>query len=172
MSNSAFPISDLTIEPSTVPASDKADALKQIRFTAMDLLARREHAQKELRQKLRRRYDQHEMIEMVIKALADENWQSDERFAEAFVASRIRKGQGPIRIAMELRERGISDELVTAFVDSSDTHWKSLAADVRERRFGVECPSDMKTKAKQMRFLQYRGFTPEQVRASLSHPSW
>jgi len=153
-------------------ASDDTAALKNIRFAAMGLLARREHAQNELRQKLRRRFDQHELIEVVIQALADGSWQSDERFAEAFVASRIRKGQGPIRIAMELRERGIRDDLVAAFVDSSDHSWKSLAADVRERRFGAECPTDVKAKAKQMRFLQYRGFTPEQVRASLNQNSW
>lgn len=92
---------------------------------------------------------------------------SDERFAEAFVASRTEKGSGPLRIQAELRERGLNDELIARYVDFSDRDWHERAARVRRKRFGPAPPGDIKERARQARFLQYRGFTAEQARTAL-----
>ncbi len=132
----------------------------------MGLLARREHSRKELRHKLLKRFSFPNVVEQVLDTLAQDNYQSDERFTEAFVASRVNKGQGPMRIAMELRERGIGPDLTATYLNHSDEQWRKLAADVRRRRFGADIPGDMKVRAKQMRFLQYRGFSPEQANAA------
>ena len=141
---------------------------RKIRYAAMDLLARREHSQKELRQKLSRRFGHNEAVMSVVEALADEGYQSDERFAEAFVNSRRQRGQGPVRIAVELRDKGVSSDIAELYIDSGDRDWWGLARDLRQRRFGLAAPVDRKMAAKQMRFLQYRGFTPDQVRAAMA----
>ncbi len=138
---------------------------RSARTVALDLLARREHSLAELRAKLAARGFPAEEVEGVVTALADKGLASNSRFLESFIASRIRKGQGPIRIRAELRQRGIDG--ATADAALAEAHdWRALARDVRTTRFGAEPPADIRDRARQARFLEYRGFTAEQIRAS------
>ncbi len=136
---------------------------RSARALAMDLLARREHSLAELRTKLAARAFSPEEIEEALARLVSEGLADNSRFVGAFIASRIRKGQGPIRIRAELLERGIDgDSIARALNDAHD--WRTLAREVRVRRFGVRAPLDVRDRARQSRFLEYRGFTAEQVR--------
>ena len=103
----------------------------------------------------------------VLDALESEHLQSDERFAESFVAARARKGQGPVRIRMDLQQRGVSPELIALHLDPRSPEWLSLAREVRIRKFGAEIPADFKEKARQMRFLEYRGFASTQIQSAM-----
>lgn len=132
----------------------------------MDLLARREHSLGELREKLAARDFPPDEIDSALAALAREGLADDGRFLEAFVGSRIRKGQGPIRIRAELQDRGIAADAASAALSGAHD-WRALARDVRQRRFGAAAPRDFRERARQARFLEYRGFTAEQVRAAL-----
>lgn len=133
----------------------------------MDLLSRREHSLAELRTKLLARGFEADEVESAVGALAGEGLADDSRFLEAFVASRIRKGQGPIRIRAELAERGVAaDSAATYLADAHD--WRALAREVRARRFGATAPREFRERARQARFLEYRGFTSDQVRAALA----
>lgn len=136
-----------------------------LRVSAMNLLARREHSAEELRQKLKRHTDDDSLIEQVVARLRADNLQSDERYVEAFVAMRRRQGKGPVRVQQELKQKGVAEELIGASLDAGDSLWWELAGEVRQRRFGTEPPTDLKDKARQVRFLQYRGFTSEQIMA-------
>jgi regulatory protein len=137
--------------------------LEKVRQRALALLARREHSAKELISKLRvRGYDEISVLS-VVEALAKEGLQSDRRFAEAYIFSRIEKGYGPVCIRQELRERGIQDDLINLHLDLRGPEWRQRAAQVREKRFGREFPANFRDKAKQMRFLQQRGFSAEQI---------
>lgn len=129
----------------------------------MDLLARREHSPAELRTRLATRGFEESEIEAALTALAAEGLVDESRFIEAFVASRIRKGQGPIRIRAELQQRGITAQAIeSGLADAHD--WRALAREVRVKRFGSQLPRDFGERARQARFLEYRGFTAEQVR--------
>ncbi|MGB5621179.1 MAG: regulatory protein RecX, partial [Gammaproteobacteria bacterium] len=75
--------------------------------------------------------------------------------------------QGPLRIRRELEERGVSGELIEIAFDEAGTDWAACAAGVRRKRFGPAIPAEFPDKAKQMRFLQYRGFAPDQIRAAV-----
>ena len=134
----------------------------------MNWLARREHSLRELRDKLAAREFEPEIIDATVAQLASEGLVSDERFAESFVMAKMRKGQGPVRIRAELKQRGVSAELVQLQVYEAGHDWFALANEVRERKFGGAIPADFKDKAKQMRFLEYRGFDSEQIRAALN----
>jgi regulatory protein len=136
-----------------------------LRVSAMNCLARREHSAEELRQKLRRHCDDDTLIEHVVLRLSEEQLQSDERFVEAFIVMRFRQGKGPLRIQQELRQKGVSKELISMLLDASDSQWWDLAREVRARRFGGELPESPREKAKQIRFLQYRGFSSDQIMA-------
>lgn len=100
----------------------------------------------------------------MIEQLARENLQSDERFVESFLHSRLHKGVGPIRLLQELRERGIDESFAESLIDSLDIDWMDTLNSVRQKKFGSTLPRDYKGQVKESRFLQYRGFTSEQIR--------
>ncbi len=137
------------------------------RKKAMDYLARREYAAGELRDKLARAGFDAGLAAAVVGELAADDLQSDERFLEAFLHSRVRQGKGPIRIRAELCERGIPAATAESAVAGSGYDWRGQAVEVRVRKFGAALPVEFVEKARQMRFLQYRGFGPEQIRAAL-----
>jgi len=139
-----------------------------IRQRAIKLLASREHSRLQLQRKLGERGFDADEVEVVLSQLAAEGLQSDERFAEAFVRSRIDRGHGPIRIAAELREHGVDEALISEYLDFADPLWQQRLEEVRSRRFGGTLPDDYQTRAKQARFLQYRGFTSDQIRRMLN----
>ena len=133
----------------------------------MDLLAQREHSVAELRTKLIARELDSTDVDQALSRLAEEGLVSDDRFAQAFVTSRIRKGQGPLRIRLELERRGVSDELIVTHLERCDVDWNELARSVRVRKFGDGSVADYRDWARQARFLQYRGFTGEQLSHAL-----
>ncbi len=151
----------LSSEPQCLKVHNK------IRKKAMDLLMRREHAVAELQKKLEARDYDMNIVAEVVAQLANEGLVSDARFTEAFVRYRCNNGRGPQRIQSELRERGVSEKIQAAYLDVGDPQWFERAAQVRSKRFGDALPEDFKERARQARFLQYRGFTSEQIREVL-----
>lgn len=146
--------------------------LARLRFSALDSLGRREHSKRELANKLSAKFDlpiHSPEIQACLDKLALDGYQSDERFAEVFVRSRRSRGYGPLFIEQELRQRGITAELVVAVVNRSDAEWLSLAGDQKRKKFGVGSVTALKEKAKVIRFLRYRGFLPMQVDAALNY---
>ncbi|HET7313056.1 regulatory protein RecX [Salinisphaera sp.] len=132
----------------------------------MDLLARREHARAELITKLAKRGHAAADIEAVLDELAGQGLQSDARYAEAAVANKSRRGIGPVRIAAELRSAGVDAVVIDAALAEAEIDWNALAEAARRKRFGDDPPDDFPTKAKQMRFLQRRGFDADQLAAA------
>jgi len=147
---------------------DRFSCPKEIRKKAMDFLARREYGQVELIKKLADKGYLRRLVEQQIQTLTDEYLQSDDRFAEAFVQSRINQGKGPVRIRLDLSQRGINDAVIEMAIKESAADWHGLAYEVRLRKFGDAAPADFKAKAKQMRFLQYRGFEQDHVQGAFS----
>lgn len=131
---------------------------KDIRRAAMDLLARREHSQRELQQKLALRFSNRDLIDNEIERLRDERLQSDKRYAEVYLFSRAQRLYGPMRIRAELRERGITEALIVMVFKEADIDWSVNLRTLEANKFGVKPPVDMKEKAKRLRFFQYRGF--------------
>jgi regulatory protein len=137
------------------------------RVAAMDLLARREHSASELRLKLIARDFDASEVDQAVSKLVEEGLISDQRFAEAFVTSRVRKGQGPSRIRQELERRGVSSGVIFTHLEHSGVDWNSLAKSVRDKKFGDTPVNDYGDWARQATFLQYRGFTSEQIGTAL-----
>ena len=133
----------------------------------MNLLARREHSTQELRDKLLARGFEDDEITPALQTLSREGLLSDERFTESFVHSRVERGSGPVKIRAELRQRGVADEIITNWLDERDRVWLERAESVRCKKFGSALPVDYKEKARQARFLQYRGFSAEHTRQVL-----
>lgn len=148
--------------------ADKRGTASKTQIAALRLLARREHSVRELKRKLQAKGHAAEEVERVVAQLGAKKLVSDERFAEAYVAHHARKGQGPVRIRAELRQQGAADEAIEAALARSEVDWTALAIETRRRKFGERPPREAAERAKQARFLQYRGFSNEQIRAALS----
>ena len=71
-----------------------------------------------------------------------------------------------MRIRQELQQRGVASELIESALQETEVDWFALAREVRARRFR-QYPQDQKEKARQLRFLQGRGFDAEQSFAAL-----
>ena len=132
----------------------------------MDFLARREYGEHELVRKLADKGYKRSVVEDEIARLGEEGLQSDTRFAEAFVQSRINQGKGPVRIRADLAGRGIRDGVIEGAIEAAGCDWYELAEHERVKKFGSEVPNDFKEKARQMRFLQYRGFEQDHIQSA------
>ena len=145
-----------------------------LRSTALNMLGRREFARAELAGRLRRKFGDGAPVEPVLDWLEEMNFLNDPRYAGMLVRSRIERGQGALRIRQVLQQQGIASDLAEQAITDAEEggcDWFALAADLRRRRFGATPPADMKEKARQLRFLQYRGFTGDQCFAALDVPA-
>ena len=135
----------------------------------MDYLANREHSQLELERKLLNKgYDEAE-IDSALSGLKQDGLQSDKLFAESFIHSRINKGQGPLKIRLELKRRGVDEVIIDAQLAYYAQAWIQQAEMARAKRFGELRPKEYKEQMRQARFLQQRGFSAEHIRFVLSN---
>ena len=134
----------------------------------MDYLARREHGRAELLNKLSNFGFDADAADDAVAQLVEDNLQSDTRFVEAFILSRIKQGKGPVKIRADLRERGIGGGVIENGLEEADQDWYASARQVRDKKFGSEQPADFNEKARQMRFLQSRGFDTDHIQAAVS----
>ncbi|MBL8269904.1 regulatory protein RecX [Steroidobacter sp.] len=163
----SFPAADdETLTPEQLAEKAKQQD-KEVEVAAVRLLSRREHSTEELKRKLAARGYPEASIAAVLDKLGKKNWVSDERFAANYVHHHARRGQGPMRIRAELRQQGITDSQIQQKISGGEQDWNGRAAEVRRRKFGAELPRTAAERAKQARFLQYRGFNSDQIRAAL-----
>ena len=151
--------------------SGKRSARSEIslRARALQYLARREYSRAELRGKLLPHVQADEDFEqaspvdldVLLDDLTARGWLSDERAATQLVHAK-RSRFGTQRITHELRQKGIAEELISAALPQLKESELEAARVVWQRKFGT-LPQDAKEKARQMRFLQSRGFAMDVI---------
>lgn len=159
-----------------------------MRWLAFYYLGRREHSQKELREKLLAKECDADAVEALLQEFIEEGYQSDERMTSALIKDSIGKKHGTIRIYQTLKKHGLTtiksasqintwieehsdffndllindveEETQTAAIteENYEVDWLAQAVEARVRKYGDSIPTDPKEKARQLRFLQYRGF--------------
>lgn len=138
---------------------------RSLKARAVALLSRREHSRRELERKLAPYASDHDALQATLDDLQRENWQSDERFAQAVVHRRAAR-HGHQRIAQELRQHGIADQQIAAIESElRDTELERAQA-VWSRKY-TERPADTREYARQYRFMVSRGFSADCVRRIL-----
>jgi len=160
---------------------------KEILHRAVDLLSRREHSFKELHQKLQKKDFDSDDILPVLDYLIEKDYLSDQRFAESILRVRVVKGYGWLYIKNELSQKGVCSMIINELNKNDEIDWYLQAELAYNKRFStplVEYFSNelldsgfskdkvfkaaAKEKAKRMRFLQYRGFSPDQIMTILN----
>ena len=137
--------------------------LAEVRRAALNLLARREHSLLEMHHKLSHRGYAPTLIAAALEGLVADDLLNEHRYAELYAHSRVDKGYGPLRIDRELRERGISGEIIAVILNDLKDYWMAKLVELRRKRFGAVIPKSTTDLAQQIRFLRYRGFTSEQI---------
>ena len=159
-----------------------------MRWLAFYYLGRREHSRKELREKLLAKECDADAVEALLQEFIEEGYQSEERMTTALIKDSIGKKHGTIRIYQTLKKHGLTtiksasqintwieehsdffnyllindveEETQTAAIteENYEVDWLAQAVEARVRKYGDSIPTDPKEKARQLRFLQYRGF--------------
>ncbi|MEM9103381.1 MAG: regulatory protein RecX [Pseudomonadota bacterium] len=123
------------------------------------MIAKREHSRAQIENKLRSKAFDTDAINAILDEMEQKNWLNDERFAEMFIHGRVSRGQGPIRIANELKVRGVNSRIIQEQLDAYDIDWLQLCQETAEKRFGSPLPNDKNDRVKVNRFLLYRGYS-------------
>src|SRR5439155_1762377 len=146
----------MTVRRSTKPMNAERSADREaVGAAAIALLARRDFARAELHAKLRSKGFEAAAAEEVVAGLAARGVIDDRRFAENYVNWHAQRGQGPIRIAAELRRHGVPDALVDAAL-AGGPDWRALASRARRAKFGGQPPASWTDKARQARYCKKR----------------
>ncbi len=138
---------------------------KEIQEVCLRLLARREHSQQELLNKLALRGFDRDDAQPVLDELAEQGWQDDLRYAESYVRFRIQKGYGPIRVSYELKQNGIAAFDIESVVQESAGSWMALLEQVYSKKYTDGALLDRNEWAKRSRFLLQRGLSGAMISA-------
>ncbi len=141
----------------------------RLRSYAFALLTRRDYSQAELSAKLNQYAIDADEVAKLVAELAQQNYQSDQRVAELTLASQIRKGKGLQRIKQTLKAKHLDAELISHELQEVD--WLEQAYQLKIKKFGEAVEKDPKLKAKQVRFLQYRGFDMDVILKAIARTS-
>jgi regulatory protein len=131
---------------------------------ALALLVRREHSGRELKTKLVLRGFDAEQTDAAIDRLKQKDFQSDARFGEMLVRTRIEGGYGARWIIAELRTHGIAEEAAHGLIDVAGPDWLQLARRQLRRRYGGKAAKNFAERAKRGGFLLRRGFDAATVK--------
>ena len=138
----------------------------RLRSYAFALLTRKEYAKAELIEKLSLYAQDRDEVLALVEELSERQYQSDQRVAEMVLSSQIRKGKGPNRIKQALKLKQLDSNLILE--DIQDVDWFEQAYQLKVKKFGIQIEKDPKQKAKQIRFLQYRGFDMNVIMKAIS----
>ena len=135
-------------------------------------MGKREYSYAELGQKLKTYLEEDEDFEVITAILEDfktHGWLSDARFTEQIVHARSHKF-GASKIANELREKGVSAELIESAIEQVKDNELDNAKEIWRKKF-KKSPDSRDEWARQARFLQSRGFGFDIIKKVLSSPT-
>ena len=136
-----------------------------LRARALNALARREHSRQELRAKLQSFAENPDELDTLLDELEKRGWLSEARFVDQLTTTRRRKF-GAARIVHELRDKGVSEDAISAAHAQLKAGEIEAARAVWKKKFG-KLPRSLQERGKQARFLAGRGFSAEVVHAVL-----
>jgi len=136
-----------------------------LRARALNALTRREHSRQELRAKLQPFAENPDELDTLLDELEKRGWLSEARFVDQLTTTRRRKF-GAARIVHELRDKGVSEDAISAAHAQLKAGEIEAARAVWKKKFG-KLPRSLQERGKQARFLAGRGFSAEVVHAVL-----
>lgn len=167
---SDFSSSSLEDDEDFVPAErNKKRPGPSLKARAVSLLSRREYSRSELLRKLSPHAESPEVLDALLEALSKEGWQSDERVIQS-VLHRKAPIHGSLRIAQELKQKGMSDSQIGEIRSKLKNTEFERAQAIWKKKFGMsEIAPSTAEYARQGRFLATRGFSHDIIRRVLKN---
>jgi regulatory protein len=109
-----------------------------------------------------------ECVSITLETLQDEDLQSDYRFSEGYVRYRGRRGFGPKHISLNLEKRGVSSAVISKAFAAAEVDFCEIAASAFRKKFSAKA-KNLAEKARQQRFMEYRGFLSEHIQYALDN---
>nr|WP_242452409.1 regulatory protein RecX [Morganella morganii] len=109
-----------------------------------------------------------EGIDKALARLTECGYLDDLRLITNLIDKHVRKQHGPTRIRQEIRQKGFPQELVGQEIDKLDVDWYAMARALKVSKFGEGVTSDARERNKQVRYLQYKGFSMDMIFEALS----
>jgi regulatory protein len=152
--------------PKTRRSAEEASDQGEIGTAAISLLSRRDFCSGELTLRLREQGFSAAAVHSVVSDLIEQRFVDDARYAHNYVSYHAERGRGPSRIRRELAGLDVDPGVIDAAL-AEGRDWAQAARELRIRKFGLARPKSWQAKAKQARFLQYRGFSADHIRSAL-----
>ncbi|WP_158120309.1 recombination regulator RecX [Vibrio metoecus] len=141
--------------------------LTACRQSALQLLSRRDHSEYELHQKLTLKGHVHEVVDEVVKYCLELGYLSDVRYTASQARQMVHKGYGEKRLRQKLKEKRVAEAVIEQVLAEQTIDWFELAKEVAHKKFKSGISFERSQYAKQVRYLQYRGFNFDQIRYAL-----
>ncbi|KQB10793.1 recombination regulator RecX [Vibrio metoecus] len=141
--------------------------LTACRQSALQLLSRRDHSEYELHQKLTLKGHVHEVVDEVVKYCLELGYLSDVRYTASQARQMVHKGYGEQRLRQQLKEKRVAEAVIEQVLAEQIIDWFELAKEVAHKKFKAGISFERSQYAKQVRYLQYRGFNFDQIRYAL-----
>ncbi len=131
---------------------------------AASLLARREHAERELRQKLKRKGFSSQILDEAIDELIDRDWLNESRYAASMARHRASQGRGPRWLRAELQSLGVADQDIEAAICQDELDWQQACHQALTR---LQRSDQKDEQARCRQKLYQRGFDPNQIETAM-----
>jgi len=135
---------------------------------AISLLAKKDYSSGDMTRLLTRLTENHAAADAVMNRLMANSYLDDVRLINYLINKHIKKAHGPTRIRQEIRQKGFPQELIEQALSRVEVDWYALARELKVRKFGEDLPAEYQEKNKQIRYLQYRGFSMDMISEALS----
>lgn len=135
----------------------------ELKGYVLNLLARRDYSERELRQKLKQKEASVEDIERLLAWSQQQGYQSDSRYAEQMTQAKVRKGYGQYYLQQFFAEQGLSKELLQQVIETKEIDWVGVASDAYRKKYADKPITDYHDKQKRMKYLQSRGFESQVI---------
>ena len=141
--------------------------LSQAQDYALKLMSYRERSREEIQVRMKRKGFEKDVIEEVLRYLESQKYLDDRRFAEVWAYDRLRKNYGRWRVILELREKGVNQEIIDEVVKEiySAVDEIGMALDLVNRKgYNLESTQDKGVARRASGFLRRRGFSFSVIR--------
>lgn len=140
---------------------------EKLRTRALYWLGQKEFSVSDFRNKLQRVCADLDMIEQLLQDFIARDWLNEQRYMTSFVRQKISAGLGQYRIKQELNQHGIKSSESELYFEQMEFDWFEQALATYQKKYGQSQCDDFKEKGKRFRYMQYRGFSPDQIKYAM-----
>lgn len=142
---------------------------KALKNRALYWVSKRDYSLHDFYQKLDKVCEIDEMKHSLVEEFVRQGWLNEERYISAFVRSKIAAGLGLFRIKNDIKSHGVKPEKVVELTEHLEVDWFAQALSTYQRKYGNRPADDFKEQNKRFRYMQYRGFSVDEIKYSMSH---